>query len=68
MSIESVGFGYTEKDTSVLVKYIEDGEEKTITVEPIWENGIFQSNETEEAIRLAIYGNTSIPEIPPPSE
>ena len=54
MSIESVEVGYTEKDTSVLVKYIEDGEEKTITVEPIWENGIFQSNETEEAIRLAI--------------
>jgi hypothetical protein len=68
MSIESVEFGYTEKDTSILVKYIEDGEEKTITVESIWENGIFQSNETEEAIRLTIYGNSLIPEIPSPSE
>ena len=57
MAIESIEYGYSTSDTSVDVVCIEDGVERTVTINTVMSNGIVDFNATEAAIKTAIYGD-----------
>lgn len=67
MAIESVEYSYSEKDTAVSVVYIEDGVEKTVSVNTVIVNSVVDSVATESAIVLAVYGAETPPSIPLPA-
>ena len=68
MAIESVEYSYSEKDTAVSVVYIEDGVEKTVSVNTVIVNSVVDSVATESAIVLAVYGSETPPSIPLPAD
>ena len=57
MGIESIEYGYSTSDTSVDVVCIEDGVERTVTINTVMSNGTVDFNATEAAIKTAIYGD-----------
>ena len=57
MGIESIEYGYSTSDTSVDVVCIEDGVERTVTINTVMSNGTVDFNATEAAIKAAIYGD-----------
>ena len=57
MGIESIEYGYNTSDTSVDVVCIEDGVERTVTINTVMSNGTVDFNATEAAIKTAIYGD-----------
>lgn len=70
MSIESSKHGYSLKDTSVAVTYVEDGVERTITVATVLVDGAVDFAATEASIANAVYGTDTPPSVSPvvPSE
>ena len=57
MAIESIEEGYSTSDTSVDIVCIEDGVERTVTINTVMSNGTVDFNATEAAIKTAIYGD-----------
>ena len=65
MAIESIEYGYGPSDTSVDVVYIEDGVERTITINTVISNETVNFDATEAAIKTAIYGDEEPPAVTP---
>ena len=57
MGIESIEYGYGPSDTSVDIVCIEEGVERTVTINTVMSNGTVDFNATEAAIKTAIYGD-----------
>tara|TARA_B100001939_G_C16794728_1_gene552913 strand:+ start:117 stop:329 length:213 start_codon:yes stop_codon:yes gene_type:complete len=65
MTIESIKYGYSDTDTSVSVSYTENGVESTVTVNTVMSNSIVDTDATELAIKTAVYGTETPPNIAP---
>ena len=68
MTIESFEYDFSDTDTQVSVKYIENGTEDTVLVDIVFIEGLLDHAATEARILSTLYGETSPPEISPPSE
>lgn len=68
MAIEGSQHGYSLKDSSVVVNYVEDGQERTMAVDVIVVDGLVDFAATEAAIRSAVYGDEAPAAIVPPSD
>lgn len=66
MAIETIKYHYMQNDTSVNVAYVENGEEKTMSVDTVLVNGVVDFDATESAIVSAIYGLETPPNAPVP--
>lgn len=67
MSIEAVKYKYTTKDTEILVSYVENGVEKTTTVNAVFVNDEVDFNATEAVIVNAVYSGELPQAVLPPS-